>query len=164
MPCPEALEIGSPNSNKVVVSDVGIDASSHDNVIEATDALIKLFQEINAQDLHQYATSPFSLRFTAPATAYVAPQYARRTCMIEAPILVGTPGATDTLAKFLNLLREEFDGRPHWGQINNSDYSKLKELYPETYDRFIKNYDRFNAKKAFTNVFTEITLNPSTQH
>lgn len=154
MPCTEALDFGAQNSTKVVVSDMGIDADDPNNVTQATDKLIELFQAIRKENPHQFATSPFSLRFTAPATAYVGPQYGHKSCMIEAPILSGSPGALDTLTQFRNLLGTQFSGRPHWGQINEMDMVKLKDLYPETWSKFMEKYSKFNKFGTFSNKFT----------
>lgn len=154
MPCTEALDFGAQNSTKVVVSDMGIDAHDPSYVTQATDKLIELFQEIRKENRHQFATSPFSLRFTDAATAYLGPQYGRPSCMLEAPILTGSPHASDTLTQFRNLLRTQFNGRPHWGQINEMDLVKLKDLYPDTWSKFMENYNKFNRFGTFSNKFT----------
>jgi hypothetical protein len=158
MPCPEALDVGAISSSKVIVTEVGIDASSVDNVIKATDALITLFQKILEDNPHQYDSSPFSIRFVPPSTGYLAPQYGRRSCMIRAPILLGTPGIIDTLAKFESCLRDNFNGRPHWGQLNNMNFARVKALYPDSYEKFIQNVQRLDPHGTFSNQFTQRCL------
>ena len=153
MPCTEALNFGAPNLVKVVASNCGIPA---DDVVEVADKLFDLVQE--RFSLGAYITSPIGFRFTNSTDAFFAPQYGRRTCMIEMPLIYGTDLATETITAFLTFLITDYQGRPHWGQRINEVVNKevIKEMYPDSWKSFVKVYNQLNDG-SFDGKFTAIT-------
>ena len=139
LPNPEALNFGTPNYVNVHATNCGIPAKY---TADAADRLFELFQQRFGDEL--YVTAPIGFRFTSPGEAFLSPQYRQTTCMIELPLLEGTDGALDTVDFFHDTLYQEFEGKPHWGQINrlmNKDL--LKQLFPE-WKSFIKVYKEYN--------------------
>ena len=155
MPSTEALSFGSPNSVKVLVSENCIDATDPEITIKAVDQMIKSYQEALHEDNRFFTTSPFAMRFTAASKSFLAMQYNRPTCTIETPILLETFGQHSTLRRARKLTQRNFGSRPHWGQVNNMTADKLKELYPDSYKKFIKVYKKFNVSQMFSNYFTK---------
>ena len=82
-------------------------------------------------------------------------QYQQPSCMIETPILLDTFGQHYTLRRTRDLMQADFKSRPHWGQINDMTGKKLKELYPDSYKKFLAVYKKFNVTKLFSNYFTK---------
>ncbi|XP_066920558.1 L-gulono-1,4-lactone dehydrogenase-like [Clytia hemisphaerica] len=155
MPSTEALSFGSPNGVKVLTSENGIDASNPETPIKAVDAMIAEYQNSLQEDNRFFTTAPFSMRFTAPSKSFLAMQYKRPSCMVETPILLGTFGQHSTLSRTRNLVQSDYKSRPHWGQINNMTGKKLKELYPDSYKKFLTVYKKFNVSQLFSNYFTK---------
>jgi FAD/FMN-containing dehydrogenase len=145
----EALNFGSPNYVKVHASNCGIPV---EYTIDAAEALFKLFQSRFEDEL--FVTCPIGFRFTSPGRAYLSPQFQKATCMIELPLLVGTDGALDTIDAFHEILFNQFEGKPHWGQINRlmtKEY--LKKMFPK-WESFINVYREFNHGE-FDSPFTD---------
>ena len=158
MPSTEALSFGSPNGVKVLVSENRVDANNPKTPIAAVDAMIKEYNDALQEDSRFFTTAPFSMRFTASSKSYLAMQYDQTnhpSCMIETPILLETFGQHSTLRRARDVTQSGFNSRPHWGQINDMTSEKLKELYPDSYQKFIVVYKRFNVSKLFSNYFTK---------
>gem|GEM_PF-2515254 len=151
MPCPEALNFGTPNLTKVDAFNCGIPLEKMADVAE------KLF-ELAANRLNDgaFISVPPGFRFTAAADGYLAPQYKRETCMIEMPFIRPTPQAMDTIDAFLQMYMNDFAGRPHWGQRLNQNVTPaaLKSMYPEL-DAFKEIFDVFNYNGIFDNEFSQ---------
>ena len=158
MPSTEALSFGSPNGVKVLVSENRVDAKDPQNPIAAVDAMIQAYNDALQEDNRFFTTAPFSMRFTASSKSHIAMQYDRNnhpSCMIETPILLDTFGQHSTLRRARDVTQSKFKSRPHWGQINDMTSGKLKEMYPDSYKKFIVVYKRFNVSKLFSNYFTK---------
>jgi len=120
---------------------------------DLAEAVIAFFQErANSQNL--YITSPIGLRFVKAAKAHLSPSFGRDTCMIEVPTLLGTPKARETFDAYHDFLFEKFNGRPHWGQVNDMPADRLKALYPEL-GSFLESFRVLNPIGIFDNSFTE---------
>lgn len=151
LPCTEALNFGAPNQIDVDAGACGVDAA---RTVEAAEALMDLFQR-RARDRGAYVTSPIGLRFVKASTALLSPQFGRDTCMIEVPLLKGTPLSLETLDAFQDVLFARFQGRPHWGQVNRRmNEERLSALYPEL-RAFLSAYGELNALGLFDDAFTE---------
>ena len=146
MPCTEALNFGPPNHLSVVASACGIAA---DSTVEAVEFIIALARKF-ASDTQSYITSPIGLRFVAAAQSYLSPQYGRDTCMIEVPMLGGTPDATESLDAFQSAMSAQFGARPHWGQRLTLGEQGARALYPR-YDTFKKALATFGAAGRYGN-------------
>jgi len=146
----KGLNFGSVNLAPVTACACGVPSADIGNLVEA---LIGFFQT-RARDTESYMTSPIGLRFVKAATAHLSPAYGRDTCMIEIPTLLGTPRARDTLDRYHDFLFENYDGRPHWGQVNDMPGDRLRALYPKL-DSFLESFRVLNPKGFFDNAFTE---------
>lgn len=150
MDAPDALNFGGPNYFPAEAIDVGIDSS---DTVSAVNDLLTLYKRLRDNDA-QYVTAPIGLRFVGPSDAFLSPQFRRSTCMIEQPILRKTPGLRNTLARALDLLKDKYLGRPHWGQWNNLDHVDCARLYPE-YDAFRRIRNDLDPRNVFRNSFTD---------
>jgi hypothetical protein len=149
MEAPKGLNFGAPNLAPVTAASCGVPTKDIGNLV---DQLLTWFQS-RAETTESYITSPLGLRFVRAASALLSPAYARDTCMIEVPILLGTPRARETLDAYHDFLAP-FGGRPHWGQVNDMPPDRLGELYPRLQD-FLDCFQALNPKGFFDNDFTE---------
>jgi hypothetical protein len=149
MEAPKGLNFGAPNLAPVTAASCGVPVAGIGDLV---DQLTAFFQARAAQT-QSYITSPLGLRFVHAASAPMSPSYGRDTCMIEVPILLGTPRARDTLDAYHDFLAP-FGGRPHWGQVNDMPPARLDELYPRLQD-FLDVFQALNPKGFFDNDFTE---------
>ncbi|WP_429379882.1 D-arabinono-1,4-lactone oxidase [Mucilaginibacter sp. UYCu711] len=151
MPCPEALNFGTPNLTKVDACNCGIPL---EKLIEVADRLFQL--AASRVNEGAFISVPPGFRFTAEAQGFLAPQYKRETCMIEMPFIRPTPHAMDSIDAFLQLYMNDFAGRPHWGQRLNQNVTPvaLKNMYPEL-QSFQKIFDAFNYNGIFDNEFSQ---------
>ncbi|MEM9188451.1 MAG: D-arabinono-1,4-lactone oxidase [Myxococcota bacterium] len=150
MHAPEGLNFGATNSAPVLATSCGVPTASITTVV---DDLLQFFQQRRASD-HAYISSPIGLRFVKAADAHMSPSFGRDTCMIEVPTLEGTPKARETLNAYLDFLFTKHQGRPHWGQVNDTPGDRLASLYPNL-DAFLESYRVLNPKGFFDNAFTE---------
>ena len=146
----KGLNFGAVNLAPVTAASCGVPSADIGNLI---DALTGWFQS-RARDTQSYITSPIGLRFVKAANAHLSPAYGRDTCMIEVPTLLGTPRARDTLDRYHDFLFNNYNGRPHWGQVNDTPRGRLRELYPKL-DSFLESFRVLNPKGFFDNAFTE---------
>lgn len=127
----EALDplSGLAVSGQVTISKCAMETQNAADVIVKIQHLITLYQEIQADDEHKLATSPFAVRFSEPTRAYMAMQDNRQSMMIISNVFVGTPNAANTLQQFRNLMQAQFNGRPYWG-IQVVDAIDVAQIYP----------------------------------
>ncbi|HET7543732.1 MAG TPA: D-arabinono-1,4-lactone oxidase [Polyangiaceae bacterium] len=147
---PKGLNFGAPNLAPVTACSCAVPS---DHIGELTDDLIAFFQQ-RAKDQSLYITSPLGLRFVKGASAHLSPAYGRDTCMIEVPTLLGTPKARETLNAYHDFLFQKYNGRPHWGQVNDMPKERLKALYPKL-PAFLESFRVLNPIGLFDNAFTE---------
>ena len=150
MTAPKGLNFGATNLAPVTACSCGVPSA---NIGAIADDLISFFQE-RAQKENAYITSPLGLRFVKAADSFLSPAFERDTCMIEVPTLLGTPKARETLDAYHDFLFQKYDGRPHWGQVNDMPGSRLAILYPQL-DAFMESFRVLNPKGFFDNAFTE---------
>jgi L-gulono-1,4-lactone dehydrogenase len=146
MPCTEALNFGPPNHLGVTASACGIAAN---DAADAGDFIVALARKFAAEQ-NSYITSPVGFRFVAAAKSYLSPQYGRDTCMIEVPMLGGTPNAARSLDEFQDTMAVRFGARAHWGQRLTTLEARARQQYPK-FDVFRQQRNRFGATNHFTN-------------
>ncbi|WP_416666916.1 D-arabinono-1,4-lactone oxidase [Egbenema bharatensis] len=151
--CYKILNIGPANELPVVSSEVGIDATDISNVINAVDDIIIFLQRISNSH-RRYITAPFALRFVKADESFLSMAYGRDTCMIETPMLNETNGLDDTLHELRELLKQKYDGRPHWGQLLEITTDEVKKMYPK-FDLFKRVYEDLNISGAFRSAMTK---------
>jgi L-gulono-1,4-lactone dehydrogenase len=147
---PKGLNFGAPNLAPVTACSCGVPS---ENIGDLADSLIAFFQD-RAEQEGAYITSPVGLRFVKGAKAFLSPAFERDTCMIEVPTLLGTPKARETLKAYHDFLYENYNGRPHWGQVNDMPGDRLAQMYPSL-DAFLESFRVLNPKGFFDNAFTE---------
>jgi len=150
MSAPKGLNFGAPNLAPVTACSCAVPS---DNIGELVDDLNAFFQQ-RAKSQSLYITSPLGLRFVKGASAHLSPAFERDTCMIEVPTLLGTPKARETLNAYHDFLFDKYNGRPHWGQVNDMPKERLKALYPKL-DGFLESFRVLNPVGLFDNAFTE---------
>jgi L-gulonolactone oxidase len=150
MKCTQALDFGPPNDLDVIPAGCAIDVN---DTIPACEELIQVMRK-RARDHQKYATSPLGIRFVKSSPAFMSPQHERDTCMIECPVLDVTDGARETVRLFIDTLFTKFKARPHWGQNNHYDGTRVKAVYPK-FNKFLAAYRVFNTSGLFCNAFTK---------
>jgi hypothetical protein len=152
MPCYQAINFGAPNTVKVVAANCGIPAA---RVVEGADKLFELLQGRFASGA--YVTCPIGFRFTAATDAFFAPQFGRKTSMIELPLVFGTDQAIETISAFHTYLINNFEGRPHWGQRINDVVNEqtIKKMYADSWQPFVTVFKQLNDG-SFDGAFTKI--------
>jgi hypothetical protein len=147
------LDLGPVNRESVYASEV---AFPMDRYLDAVDRILALAAQ--AQELGNiYQTSPISLRFVAPSEHFLAMQVGAPRCMIEMPILSGTRGGREVLARYLDAATA-FGGRPHWGERQQLSGAggALTALYPDA-PRWSKVRAELDPGRMFDNSFTART-------
>lgn len=147
---PKGLNFGAPNLAPVTACSCGVPS---EHIGELVDDLVGFFQR-RAKNDGAYITSPLGLRFVKAASAPLSPAFERDTCMIEVPTLLGTPKARETLNAYHDFLFEKYNGRPHWGQVNDMPKARLRAMYPKL-DDFLESFRVLNPIGLFDNAFTE---------
>jgi hypothetical protein len=150
LPAPKGLNFGMPNLAPVTACSCAV---ASDDIGDLVDDLNAFFQQ-RAEKERAYITSPLGLRFVKAASAHLSPAFGRDTCMIEVPTLLGTPKARETLNAYHDFLFHEYNGRPHWGQVNDMPKERLKALYPKL-PLFLESFRVLNPGGLFDNAFTE---------
>jgi len=151
----KVLDLGSANNISAYSTEIAFPA---DRYLDAVSALLALFEKTRKQG-QQYITSPFSLRFVKTTRHYLAMQYGTDdpgfVCMIEFPVLNGTIGGIEMLARVESEMYQ-YGGIPHWGQYNHvgTGDQTLHKLYPE-FNTWMKNYRTMCPAGTFKNEFTE---------
>ena len=97
-------------------------------------------------------TSPFSLRFVAPSTAYASMMHDQPTMMIELILVDGTPHGLDLLATYEKQLAD-LGVRAHWGQLNGLTPERVRAAYP-CWDAWLAVHDELNASGVFDSPFS----------
>lgn len=152
----KVLDLGKANNISAYSMEIAFPASQYINAVEAMFVVMKKI----AEDGEQYITSPFSLRFVKTSDHYLSMQYGDVTgddfvCMMEFPVLNGTIGGLEILARIEEIMYR-YDGIPHWGQLNHVGIGDetLYKLYPK-FPTWIAVYRKLCPKGTFQNEFTE---------
>ncbi len=134
-----------------------------DRTVEAIDAVIAHFSSMRGRGFFHLA--PIGIRFSRPSQHYLAMQFGRTTCTIEAPIPTGVTNAStawmesppDAAPAILTafertLIDPRIGGRPHWGQRHTVTGGFLTH-YPRS-AQWKNVYRRWNRFGVFDNGFT----------
>ncbi len=106
-----------------------------------------------------FPTAPISLRFCGPSTAFLSPQYARPTVMIELPFLQqqwsDEARARDGVREIHDFLVRGHGGRPHWGKRNFMTWSDVQRNYDDdAVGDWLDHYAEMNSSGIWNNDFT----------
>ncbi len=151
----KVLDLGAANNYSGYCMEIAFQSNIFIEVVEAIFAVTKQM----AANGEQYLTSPFALRFVKFSDQYISMQYGDDNqegfvCMIEFPMLNGTTGGVEMLARIEEIMYQ-YGGRPHWGQYNHVGIGDqtLDKLYPK-FKNWINVYHRFCPNGTFENDFT----------
>ncbi|UJR82590.1 Hypothetical protein I5071_46550 [Sandaracinus amylolyticus] len=141
-------------------SEIGVDVGRS---VAAIDATIAHLDAMASRGF--FHVSPLGIRFSRASSHYLAMQYGRDTCTIEAPIpvgnvnvhAIGSATAADAAPIILGsfertLIDPRFEGRPHWGQRHTVSGGFLLR-YPKG-PSWARQLARFNRFGLFDNAFT----------
>jgi len=148
------LNIGTANLVPAYSSEIGVPFTAEGKHLGA----IERIREI--ADRHRrvgsvYQTSPISLRFVHASSAHLSMMEGRDTMMIELIQMTRTEGGFELLAAYEAGLYE-FDGRPHWGQVNSltGAHGLVPELYPRLAD-WQRVHAELNRSRVFDSPFSK---------
>jgi L-gulono-1,4-lactone dehydrogenase len=146
----KVFNIGEANHLPAYSMELGValEANRH---IQAVDRILEIAAE-RRENERLYHTSPISLRFVAPSSAYASMMYDQATMMIELIMVDGTRGGYALLDGYEERLRG-LKVRPHWGQYNTLTPDCLGALYPRWYD-WMAVQSEFNRSGVFDSAFT----------
>jgi hypothetical protein len=96
------------------------------DIIKICNSLIDLYGDLKPQK--QLINVPIAFRFIKKTDKFMAMGYNRQSCMIEQSILDGTKKADDTLKQYRDRMRKKFEGRPHWGMLQEMNEERFKKL------------------------------------
>lgn len=159
-PSHKVFHLGDVNKVNAYASELGlavdtfteVDGKPTPTYIAAVEAIFDIAEEQARRGRH--FTSPISLRFTAASEQLLAMQHGRRTCMIELPLLVGTPGGHGLL-KIVEERLHRLGSRPHWGQVYLHPTSdRVRALYGDSLDTWLARCLEYNHG-AFDGLMTE---------
>lgn len=140
-------------------------AVPREEVVDAVDQIIEHAAAMDRQRLHHL--SPYGVRFVRRSAHYLAPEYDRDTCTIEAPIIQGAHrrfGSRTTSEASINFMLERFQerfesrkyiSRFHWGQRNFADYAYAVRAYPKFEKVWLQRMRDHNPFGIFDNAFTD---------
>ena len=146
----EVFNIGEANHLPAYSAELGVTVDGRH--VEAVDRILAIAAERRKKD-RLYHTSPFSLRFVAPSTAYASMMYERPTMMIELILVDGTRGGYRLLDVYERELAD-LEVRPHWGQYNTLRRERVEALYPRWADWMAVERE-LNESGVFDSQFTE---------
>lgn len=146
------FHLGPANQIRAYGIEMGFDA---EQTVAATERLFVIAQDMAQKGFMH--SSPPSLRFVKRSSCQLAMMYGRDTMMLEMGMLVCANGADDLLKGYEQQLSAEFRARPHWGLDLNvlSSFDRVRALYPESADRWLKVYSAMNARGTFNATFTD---------
>jgi hypothetical protein len=144
----KVFNIGEANHLPAYSMELGVAVDGRH--VEAVDRILEIAAE-RAKD-GVYHTSPFSLRFVAPSSAYASMMYGQKTMMIELIMVDGTRRGYSLLDEHERRLAD-LGVRPHWGQHNNLTAERVRALYPE-WDRWLAVESELNGSGVFDSAFT----------
>jgi hypothetical protein len=158
----EALHtLGGVISTKFVnvqASECGMKVDKADDIINICNSLINLYGDLKPKK--QLINVPIAFRFIKKTDKFMAMGYNRQSCLIEQSIPDRTNKADDTLRQYRDRMRKTFQGRPHWGMLQEMDAQRFKDLYKKpARDMFKRALKQLDPNKVFTNDFTRTVFN-----
>ncbi len=121
--------------------------------IAVLDELIAHLRTLNDK-YGSHLSAPIGLRFLKAAPFYLTPEYERDVCYVDCPVLKHAYGHNNIVGRLQHFWREK-KAVPHWGKRNELFTSvETAQNYP-LFDKWLKQYHRFNANGTFSNAFTQ---------
>jgi hypothetical protein len=147
----KVFNIGEANKLPAYSMELGIAVDGRH--IEAVDRILEIAARRAEEGL--YHSSPFSLRFVAPSSAYASMMHGQQTMMIELIMVVDSRGGYTLLEGYESRLAD-LGARPHWGQYNTLTAERIARLYPE-WEKWLAVEGEFNKSGVFDSPFTRRT-------
>lgn len=149
----KVMNLGKVDNVKAYAVELSLDASN--DLVGQIDKIIQAFEQA-AQDKVGYLTGPMALRFVAPASAYLAPQQGRPTCMVELDMLYGASNGPLLLKQIKDTVCTPGSGvRVHWGlDLDFVTGQEVPEEYP-LFNKWLSVYQNLNASGMWNDRFTD---------
>jgi len=149
----EVMNLGAVNEVKALGIELSLDASN--DLVGQVDKLLSVFDRA-ARERGWFMAGPMSLRFVAPASALVAPQEGRVTCMAELDMLLGIRIGKDLLKFVEEEMYKPGNGvRVHWGlDLDTVTGEQARNMYPQ-WQRWMAVYEQLNQTGMWNNAFTD---------
>jgi L-gulono-1,4-lactone dehydrogenase len=144
----KVFNIGEANHLPAYSMELGIAVDGRH--VEAVDRILEV-AAIRAEE-GLFHSSPFSLRFTGPSSAYASMMHGQPTMMIELIMVTESRGGYTLLEGYEHRL-EDLGARPHWGQYNTLTPERVAQLYP-AWDKWLAAEGVLNASSVFDSPFT----------
>jgi L-gulono-1,4-lactone dehydrogenase len=144
----KVFNIGEANHLPAYSMELGVAVDGRH--VKAVDRILEIAAERAKEGV--YHTSPFSLRFVAPSSAYASMMYGQKTMMIELIMVVDSRGGYSLLEDYECRLAD-LGARPHWGQYNVLTGERVAELYPK-WGAWLAVERELNASHVFDSPFT----------
>jgi len=145
----KVFNIGEANHLPAYSMELGVAVDgSH---LEAVDRILDIARRRADEGL--YHSSPISLRFVAPSSAYASMMYGQATMMIELIMVDGSRGGYALLEGYESRLAN-LGVRPHWGQYNTLTPERVKALYPQ-WEKWLAVEGELNESGVFDSPFTK---------
>ncbi|MFT4969988.1 MAG: hypothetical protein ACI9O4_001740 [Chitinophagales bacterium] len=124
-----------------------------EKAVEAIDSILILAKlEEKKGNVH---TAPIGVRFVSSSLHKLSFAYGKRVCTIEIPLLKWQKDSNRILKMYYDLLINNFDGKPHWGQLNWGKYGEYSLAYGDNFTNWVNLFKSLNVPNIFSNSFTE---------
>lgn len=156
----KVFNIGTINYTPVL----GIEmAFSLSQTVAAVERSFEISEEMLAQGIP--LSSPMSFRFVKKSNAMIAMSYGQDSSFLEIIALRDGRGSKKLLQTYQKDFYARFKSRPHWGLDLNllTSERQVRELYPESFDRWLTQFRRFNSSGIFDGQVTDrlgISIHP----
>lgn len=144
----KVFNIGEANHLPAYSMELGIAVDGRH--VKAVDRLLEI-AAVRAKE-GVFHSSPFSLRFTGPSSAYASMMHGQPTMMIELIMVTESRGGFTLLEGYEHRL-EDLGARPHWGHYNTLTPERVAQLYP-AWDKWLAAESELNASGVFDSPFT----------
>jgi L-gulonolactone oxidase len=101
---------------------------------------------------------PVEVRFTAADDIPLSTASGRDTCYIAVHMYLGTP--YQQYFDGVELIMNEYEGRPHWGKLHSQTAETLSQRYPQ-WHRFQAARVRLDPDGVFANAYLDRVLGPA---
>lgn len=148
----KVFNIGTINYTPVL----GIEmAFSLPQTVAAVERSFEVSEEMLAQGIP--LSSPMSFRFVKKSNAMIAMAYGQDSSFLEIIALRHGRNSKKLLQTYQKDFYERFKSRPHWGLDLNllTSEQQVRELYPESFDRWLIQFRRFNSSGTFDGQVTD---------
>jgi len=144
----KVFNIGEANHLPAYSMELGVAVDGRH--VEAVDRILEIAAVRAKEGL--FHSSPFSLRFTGPSSAYASMMHDQPTMMIELIMVTESRGGYALLEGYEHRL-EDLGARPHWGQYNTLTAERVAQLYP-AWSKWLAAEKELNASGVFDSPFT----------